>query len=110
MTTIATSVAPTPAVLEAKFADVHRINLKDLLHKQVGRFVGVDFIKKDGSARKLNGRLGVVKHLKGGDNMTESESRPYLVIYDVKTPGYRAVNLATVSAVRALNTRYTVIG
>lgn len=68
MTAIATSVALNPAVPEVKFADVHRINLKDLLHKQVGRFVGVDFIKKDGSARKLNGRLGVVvKHLKGGD-------------------------------------------
>ena len=97
-------------VSEIKFTDVHRVHLKDLFLKQVGRFVGVEFTKKDGTVRQLNGRLGVVKHLKGGTNTVESTTTPYLVVYDVKTPGYRAVNLATVSAVRALNTRYTVLG
>lgn len=91
-------------------ADVHRTNLKDLFRKQVGKFVGVEFTKKNGTCRRLNGRLGVVKHLKGGSCSVEGEALPYLVIYDVRTPGYRAVNLATVSEVRALNTRYTVIG
>ena len=97
-------------VSEIKFTDVHRVHIKDLFLKQVGRFVGVEFTKKDGTVRQLNGRLGVVKHLKGGTNTVESTTTPYLVVYDVKTPGYRAVNLATVGSVRALNTRYTVIG
>lgn len=107
----AQALQPTPVAVPAiKFADVHRVHLEDLFLKQMGRFVGVDFIKKDGTVRQLNGRLGVVKHLKGGTNTVESAATPYLVIYDVKTPGYRAVNLATVGRVRALNTRYTVLG
>lgn len=108
---LAHALQPTPVTVPAiKFADVHRVHLKDLFLKQVGRFVGVEFTKKDGTVRQLNGRLGVVKHLKGGTNTVEGETTPYLVVYDVKTPGYRAVNLATVGSVRALNTRYTVIG
>lgn len=90
--------------------DLHRVNLEQFLRKQVGRFVGLDFVKVDGTGRSLNGRLGVTKHLKGGTNTVQANDRPYLVVYDVKTPGYRAVNLATVSMVRAQNTRYHVIG
>jgi len=102
---------PAPkAKIEVTDADLHRVHLQDFLFKQVGRFVGLDFIKVEGQARSLNGRLGVRKHLKGGVSTHASDARPYLVVYDVKTRGYRAVNLATVSAVRAQHTRYSIIG
>jgi hypothetical protein len=91
-------------------AELHRVNLHDFMVKQVGKFVGLDFTKIDGSDRSLNGRLGVRKHLKGGVNNVAGDDRPYLVVYDMKAKGYRAVNLATVTMVRAQHTRYTVIG
>lgn len=79
---------------------VNRTRVEAFLRKQVGRFVGLDFVKQDGSERKLNGRLGVHKHLAGGSS-TIDHSMPYLVVYDVKAPGYRAVNLETISRIRA---------
>lgn len=89
---------------------VHRLQLEKLLTSMNGKFVGVDFVKADGTARSLNGRLGVRRHLKGGDNTVCGADRPYIVIYDVKSKGYRALNLATVSCVRAQKKRYVVVG
>jgi len=62
-----------------------------------GKFFTVTFIKKDGSARIMNCRLGVTKHLKGGVSTLNPEQ--YLTVYDVKAKGYRAVNLATIISV-----------
>lgn len=61
-----------------------------------GRFVTVEFIKKDGTLRKLTGRLGVKKHLKGGKSTLNPEQ--YITIYDVQNAGYRAINRATIKA------------
>ena len=89
---------------------IHRVNLRDFLLKQDGKFTTVDFLKKDGSCRVLNGRLGVVKHLKGGTNNTEATHNPYLTVFDVKCGGYRTVNLATVTRIRAQNAEFLVHG
>jgi NTP pyrophosphatase (non-canonical NTP hydrolase) len=88
---------------------IHRANLRTFLEAQDGKFVGITYAKKDGSTRKLNGRLGVFKHLKGGSNNVEALDRSYLVLFDVKASGYRTVDLATASFVRALGTQYAVI-
>ena len=100
-----TRVSPPPLQKE-----LHRVNLGKFLTAQSGKFVGVDFIKQDGCHRSLNGRLGVRKYLSGGQNKVEAADRPYLVVYDVKTAGYRAVNLATVSCVRAQNCVFSLVG
>jgi hypothetical protein len=89
---------------------IHRVNLRDFLVGQDGKFVSLDFIKQDNRARTLNGRLGVVKHLKGGDDKVTALNRPYLTIFDVQNSGYRAVNLATVQRVRAQQANYVVLG
>jgi len=101
------SVAATAVIKEDV---VRRVNLRDFMFKQVGKFVTIDFVKNDGTDRMLNGRLGVRKHLKGGDSTLAGADKPYLVVYDMKAKGYRAVNLETVKEVRAQRTRYTVIG
>lgn len=80
---------------------VNRVFLHGFLSSQSGKIVTVDFVKKDGTARKLNGRLGVHKHLKGGDNTVMAPDRSYLTVYDMKSAGYRTVDLSTVSKVRA---------
>jgi hypothetical protein len=53
---------------------------------------------------------GVRKHLNGGKNTVEAQSRPYLTMFDMKNSGYRAVNLATVSRVRANGKEFAIVG
>jgi hypothetical protein len=98
----------TLAKAEPETKEVSRVNLKTFLLRQEGRFLGIDFVKLDGSERTLNGRLGV-KSAKGGTNNTEGLDRPYLVLFDLQKEAYRTVNLATVSQVRVGGIVYNVI-
>lgn len=59
-----------------------------------GKFVTVEFIKKDGTIGKVNGRYGVKKHTKGGVN-TCAHKTEYVTLYDVRK-GYRNVNINTI--------------
>jgi hypothetical protein len=64
-----------------------------LLLANKDKFFTVEFIKKDGSVRKLNGRFGVKK------------ASPYnsvgdMIVYDVQARGYRTVTLNNVKEVR----------
>lgn len=100
-----TTTTQQPAV-----TDVHRTYLRDFLYARKGRFVSLDFIKVDGSQRKLTGRLGVKKFTRGGVNPAIRQDRPYLVVYDTQKKGYRNVNLDTVSCVRCNHVEHSVIG
>lgn len=107
----AATAQPAPAAKQVPQPEqLHRVNLQEFLVGQVGKFVGIDFVKKGGSGRSLNGRLGVRKHLRGGTNTVEAQSRPYLTLFDMKNAGYRAVNLATVARVRANGKEFAVVG
>ena len=110
---VQTFVTVPPAQAPKQIAQpeqLHRVNLQEFLVGQVGKFVGIDFVKKGGSGRSLNGRLGVRKHLNGGKNTVEAQSRPYLTLFDMKNSGYRAVNLATVARVRANGKEFAIVG
>lgn len=63
-----------------------------------GRLFSVTFIKKDGTERKLVGRLGVTKGLVGGRRTLDPET--YLIVWDVQNGGYRAVNRGTIIRAR----------
>ena len=73
------------------------MKLDHVLLASDGKFVRVTFIKKDGSTRVLNGRLGVKKHLSGGVSTLDAEK--FVTIYDVQNKGYRAVNRETIQEV-----------
>lgn len=107
---IATTNQSTLVAVAKDSIPLHRVQLQEFLRKLKGRFVGVDFVKQDGSPRMLNGRLGVHQHLQGGDNKVEADHRPYLTIFDVQSGGYRTLNLATVSGLRADNKTYAIVG
>ena len=55
-----------------------------------GKIFTVTFVKKDGSIRVLNGRLGVTKHLKGGQCTLNKDK--FIIVYDLKSEGYRAID------------------
>lgn len=73
------------------------MKLFNTIYDSKGRFLTVEFIKKDGSKRKINGRLGVTKYLAGG--ACNLDLRKYIVIYDLKAKGYRAINKASILSV-----------
>jgi len=74
------------------------MDLATVIEGSNGRFFTVEFIKKDGSTRILNGRLGVEKYLKGGD-CTIDRSK-FVIVYDIQAKGYRAVNRETILSVK----------
>jgi len=68
-----------------------------LITESKGRFITVVFKKKDGQLRKMNCRLGVKKHLKGGFSTIDHSK--YVVVYDVQNAGYRCINRETIVSV-----------
>jgi hypothetical protein len=73
-------------------------NLEQIIRATAGKFFTVVFTKKDGTERVLNGRLGVVQHLKGGKSTVNHEE--YLLVFDVQANGYRSVNKSAITEVR----------
>lgn len=70
------------------------MNISNFIAASAGKFVTVTFLKKDGTIRKLNGRTGVVKHLKGGVSTVNTDK--YFVLFDNVAQGYRCVNKDTI--------------
>lgn len=79
--------------------------LRAIAIAQEGKIFTVTFIKKDGTERVLTGRLGVTKHLVGGEN-TVAHKPEYLTVFDMQKGGYRNVNLDTVMSLRANGKEY----
>lgn len=67
--------------------------LADKLEQSSG-FVTVTFVKKDGSVRKMNCRMGVSKYLKGGESTLDANQ--YVTVYDMTKAAYRAINRDTI--------------
>ena len=73
------------------------MKIADFIAQSKGKFITVAFIKKDGTVRNLNGRIGVTKHLKGGVSTVNTDQ--YVVVYDTVAQGYRSVNKDTIVSV-----------
>ena len=71
--------------------------LSDIVAQSKGKFLTVVFYKKDGSIRSMNCRLGVTKHLKGGE-CTLDRSK-FLIVYDMAKKGYRAIDKESIVSV-----------
>lgn len=81
--------------------------IKYLLIGNEGKFFTVTFKKKDGTIRKLNGRLGV-HHGKKLSSPTTAGIPKYLVVYDVQKQAYRNINTDTVQAVSMKGKKFEV--
>lgn len=58
------------------------------------------FVKKNGEKRKIVGRLGVKKHLKGGEKRYNAEALDYVTVFDFQKKEYRTLNLNTIIDVK----------
>lgn len=75
------------------------MKLDQIVEDTQGTFATVTFTKKDGSVRVMNCRLGVTKHLKGGECTLDREK--FLIVYDMQSKGYRSINRSTIISVKA---------
>jgi hypothetical protein len=73
-----------------------------------GGFFTVTFVKKDGSVRTMNARLGVVKHLRGGSLRWDARGLGFIPVYDMVNKGYRMINSSTITALNVGGKRYEV--
>lgn len=73
------------------------MKISNFIAESKGKFITINFIKKDGTARKLNGRIGVTKYLKNGTATVNLDK--YLIVYDTLNAGYRSVNKSTIVSV-----------
>jgi len=62
------------------------------------KIFSAEFIKKDGSIRKIVGMTGVKKHLKANAKKQayNPKERGYVTIYDFQKKDYRLINLQTI--------------
>lgn len=94
----------------AQYLEISREKVEGFLRDLNGQMVSVDFLRKDGVRRTINGRLGVKKYTNGGHNqVAERPDLPYVVIWEApkpqepETPGrdrYRNLNLSTIECIR----------
>lgn len=77
------------------------MNKKRIIELVGNKFFTISFIKKDGTLRKMNARLGVTKHLKGGKRSYNPDDFNYLTVFDLGKKQYRTVNLNTVKEIKA---------
>lgn len=76
---------------------INRDKAKQLIEGTKGQIFSGLFIKKDGTHRLINARLGVTKHLK--DNAKKQPYNPIkydlIPVFDMTNKGYRMINLNT---------------
>tara|TARA_R110000822_G_scaffold36734_2_gene103184 strand:+ start:1203 stop:1532 length:330 start_codon:yes stop_codon:yes gene_type:complete len=63
-----------------------------------GKTFTVEFIKKDGTPRVMNARLGVKKGTTGEGMKYKPTERGLLPVYDMQNGGFRMINFATITA------------
>jgi len=71
--------------------------IKNLAGSQI---FSVKFYKKDGTLREMVCRLGVKKHLKGGELAYDAKSLGYLPVFDMQKEDYRMINTNTIVEIK----------
>lgn len=64
------------------------------------KIFSVQFYKKDGTLREMTCRLGVTKHLKGGELKHNPSELNHLIVFDMQKGGYRTINFNTLVKIK----------
>lgn len=72
-----------------------------------GRFMTIEFTKANGEVRTINGRIGV--HWRGIPTVTrhDMKGKPYLLVWEVRTRGYRNIALDRIRSIRTQGLKIT---
>jgi hypothetical protein len=97
--------ASTP---EIESGIINKDQAEQLIKDTKGKFFTVTFIKKDGTTRVMNARLGVKAYLKGGDLPYDAASKGLLPVFDIPKRAYRMININTISNLKIGNNEYII--
>lgn len=70
--------------------------MRELILGTKGRIFSVTFVKANGEERKLIGRVGVKKFVKGTGGRYKPEDYDLITLFDMQKMAYRMVNLKTI--------------
>ena len=76
---------------------IPRTKLDSLIRDNKSKIFSCIFLKKDGSIRVMNCRLGVFKGVKGTGKPIHNKSNSYMTVYDMIKKSYRVINLDTLT-------------
>lgn len=76
---------------------------KEILDNQI---FSVEFIKKDGSLRKMVARMGVTKGVSGVGMKYDPISKGLLPVYDMQKHSYRMINIETIQLLKVKGELY----
>ncbi len=65
-----------------------------------GKILTAVFIKKDGTERRMNARIGVKAYLKGGELPYDALPRGYIPLFDLQKKKYRILNTNTMKSLK----------
>jgi hypothetical protein len=83
------------------------MDLVKLIKESAGKIMTVEFTKRSsGERRVMNCRLGVTKHLKGGESTIRPE-HSLIVVYDLKSAGYRSIPTEGIISVKIGGEKFT---
>jgi hypothetical protein len=71
-----------------------------VIRKTAGRFFYAQFVKKDGTLRKMVARLGVRRYVAGKGLKFNPSKYHLIVVWDAQKRAYRMVNLKTLQVIR----------
>lgn len=73
--------------------------IRDAIKSNGSKIFSVEFLKKDNTLRKMVCRIGVTKHLKGGELPYDPFEKGLLPVFDMQAKDYRMINLKTITAI-----------
>lgn len=73
-----------------------------------GKVFSVIFLKKDGTNRHMNCRLGVTKHVNGKGLKYDPKDYNLITVFDMTAKGYRMINLETIKTLQIKGEIFTV--
>lgn len=77
-----------------------------LIKANEGKVFSVEFLKKDGTLRKMVARLGVTKHLRGGGKNTCEAYQNLVTVFDMQKEQYRNINVDTLISMKSNGNEY----
>lgn len=96
-------------VRKVRMKQLDRTKVESLLKENGGKFFSCEFTKQDGSLRKIHGRTGVKKYLRGGKNKVAKSSNSLVTMWEKKVTDYRTMNLKTLSKLTLRGNTYKIV-
>jgi hypothetical protein len=89
--------------------NLKREALYDAIMSTNDKIFTISFIKKDGTERVMNCRLGVTSYLAGGKATVKNDGKPYVIVFDMHSKGYRCINIETAKTFKAEGAVFKII-